>query len=123
MEFQFLSRKIPVTFAGTDAQVREQVQHDVAAEKARIYAEEAVMTLVGLMRGSKDDRVKLKAATTLIERAYGAPKQVVESNANESIIEVLARISTSAGEVVSKPLPQDENPVFDAITGKPDHES
>lgn len=111
MEFEFLSRKIPVSFAGTDAQVREKIQHDAAAEKAREYADEAVLTIVGLMRGSQDERIKLKAAMTLIERAYGAPKQPENASANESIIEVLARISTQANEV----LPLAGNAVLDAI--------
>ena len=46
-------------------------------ELARSYTVEAVGTLVGLMRNSEDEQVKLKACIALIERGHGKPIQEI----------------------------------------------
>lgn len=45
---------------------------------ARTYTTEAFGTLVGLMRNSEDDNVKLKAAEAVLERAWGKPVQPID---------------------------------------------
>ena len=44
------------------------------AALARSYSEEAIMTLVDLMRNASDDRVKGTAAQALLDRGFGKPK-------------------------------------------------
>jgi hypothetical protein len=110
VEFEFIKRKMPASLVLTDEQIDKRMRLDRAAEQAKEYASEAMMTLVGLMRGSHDEKVRMKCAMTIIERAYGAPRPAVETNESDSIIEILARVSSS----MSTPLPSG-NPVYDVI--------
>lgn len=116
MEFEYIKRSFPTTmFALSDADLQKKVRADKAAEMAREHVVEAMNTLLGLMRSSPDDRIRVKCAMTIIERAYGAPKQVDEGQAEaNSIVEILARISTDA----SQPM-KTINPVEEAIEGAP----
>lgn len=77
----------------SDEELTRQIRTDRAQEQARLYADEALLTIVGLMRSSADEKMKFKCAMAIINRAYGAPKQVIEGDAGGSIIEVLAQIS------------------------------
>lgn len=50
------------------------------AELARSYTQEAIETLVGLMRSSNDERVRGTAAQALLDRGWGKPKVEVVSD-------------------------------------------
>src|SRR6266498_3028952 len=50
-------------------------------EMARQYGPEAITTLVDKMRHGEDDRVQIMAAKILLDRGYGAVKQI-EDNAD-----------------------------------------
>jgi hypothetical protein len=58
--------------AGLPKARREQLEACEAA--ARAHTEEAIATLVELMRHSSDERVRVVAAEKLLERGYGRPR-------------------------------------------------
>ena len=53
------------------------------------YAQEAVLALVGLMRDSGSDAVRVAAARELLDRAYGKPKTESGTAAGESLQEMV----------------------------------
>lgn len=111
MDFELIKRKVPASFLMSDEQLKQRAELDKAAVTARQYAEEAMMMLVGTMRSTQDEKVRVKCAVAIIERAYG-PARAADGSSNEdadSIVEVLARISTTAQQ------PALGNPVYDAI--------
>lgn len=112
MEFEFIKRKMPASFALSDADLEKKVRHDKAQEMAREYVAEAMFTLIGVMRGSLDEKLRVKCAMAIIDRAYGTPKQVIEGGDSDSIVEVLARISS--GQSLPAPQPTG-NPVIDML--------
>lgn len=66
--------------------------------QAQQFAQEALLTAVGVMRTTKDETQKLKACKMIMERAWGIPKSAVEeedNNRSHSILEVLAAISST----------------------------
>jgi hypothetical protein len=112
-DFEYIKRKMPASLALSDADFERKVKTDKAQEEARIYASEALLMLVGLMRSSKDEKIKVKCAITIIDRAYGSPKQVVENTGGgDSIVEVLARISSNS----EQPQLTTVNPVIDVLS-------
>ena len=66
------------------------------AELARSYTEEAVETLVDLMRHSRDDRVRGTASQALLDRGWGKAKVEVAASGGQSYIEALQ----AAAEVI-----------------------
>lgn len=52
-------------------------RQNTAALKARKYAEEAIDTLVALMRSDKED-IRHKGAIALLDRGFGKPTEFVE---------------------------------------------
>jgi len=42
---------------------------------ARSHAEEALLTVVDLLRTSKDERLRLACANTILDRAFGKPRE------------------------------------------------
>lgn len=118
MEFEFIKRKMPASFALSDADLERKVRNDKAQEMAREFASEAMFVLVGVMRDSQDEKMRVKCALAIIDRAYGTPKQVIEGGDSDSIVEVLARISGSHG----LPAPQPTgNPVIDMLDSRNEH--
>ena len=66
------------------------------AELARSYTNEAIDTLVGLMRHAKDDRVRGTAAQALLERGWGKPRVEVATthkSDSQSFIEALQEVA------------------------------
>jgi len=53
------------------------------------YADEAVRTLVELMRNSGSDPVRIAAARELIDRAYGKPKAEPAAGEGQSLQEMV----------------------------------
>jgi hypothetical protein len=74
---------------------RPRDEHNIA-ELARSYSTEAIETLVELMRGARDDRVRGTAAQALLDRGFDKPKvEIQNTNAdfNEAIEQVRSRLS------------------------------
>jgi hypothetical protein len=46
--------------------------------EARLYTQEALQTLLGLMRSAKSETVKLNAAEMILSRGWGKPIQAVQ---------------------------------------------
>jgi hypothetical protein len=70
-------------------QHKAQVIRDLT-NVARIYAEEALENVITIMRKSDDENVRLKAAQLIIERAYGKPRQDVQSaDATDAVRKVM----------------------------------
>ena len=67
---------------------RPKDEHRVA-ELARSYTVEAIDTLVELMRGGKDERVRGTAAQALLDRGWGKAKVEVVTGAEGSYLDVL----------------------------------
>ena len=63
--------------------------HHRVAELARSYTVEAIDTLVELMRGGKDERVRGTAAQALLDRGWGKAKVEVVTGAEGSYLDVL----------------------------------
>lgn len=66
------------------------------AELARSYTNEALDTLVGIMRNGKDDRVRGTAAQALLERGWGKPRVEVATthkSDSESFIDALKEVA------------------------------
>ena len=61
---------------------RPKDEHRVA-ELARSYTTEAIDTLVNLMRGAKDERVRGTAAQALLDRGWGKAKVEVMTTSDE----------------------------------------
>ena len=71
---------------------RPKDEHRVA-ELARSYTTEAIDTLVDLMRGAKDERVR-GTAQALLDRGWGKPKvEVTTSEEPESYLVALQAVS------------------------------
>ena len=47
---------------------------------AREWTGEAIATLAGIMRSSKNDSTRVKAAEILLDRGWGKPKQEIEAS-------------------------------------------
>ena len=58
-------------------------------DEAGKYAREAVLALVGLMRDSGSDAVRVAAAKELLDRAHGRPKTESSVPAGESLQEMV----------------------------------
>jgi hypothetical protein len=58
-------------------------------DEAGKYAREAVLALVGLMRDSGSDAVRVAAAKELLDRAHGKPKPESGTAAGESLQEMV----------------------------------
>ena len=74
---------------------RPRDEHNIA-ELARSYSTEAIETLVELMRGARDDRVRGTAAQALRDRGFDKPKveiQNTKADFNEAIEQVRSRLS------------------------------
>jgi len=97
MDLRLIKRTLPASLFQSDAEFLQAAHKDEAAELARKHAVDAVNTLIHLMANSACEKIRVKCALEIINRAYGAPKQVIEDNRNGSIIEVLASISESGG--------------------------
>ncbi len=52
---------------------------DLLGPIAKVHTREAFLTILTLMRESDDENIRLKAAITIIERAYGKPVQQINS--------------------------------------------
>jgi hypothetical protein len=48
------------------------------SEMAREYGDEALQTLVSLMKGGESDQVRLSAANAILDRGYGKPPASLE---------------------------------------------
>ena len=56
----------------------------------RLHSEEAFKSLVTLMRKSEDENIRLKAAESILNRAYGKPSQsVLVGEMDETVKKVL----------------------------------
>ena len=71
---------------------RPKDEHRVA-ELARSYTLEAIHTLVELMRGGKDERVRGTAAQALLDRGWGKAKLEVVTGAEGSYLDVLRTVN------------------------------
>lgn len=70
-------------------QHKAQVIRDLT-NVARLYAEEALENVITIMRKSDDENVRLKAAQLIIERAYGKPRQDVQTGeASDAVRKVM----------------------------------
>ena len=67
--------------------------HHRVAELARSYTVEAIDTLVELMRGGKDERVRGTAAQALLDRGWGKAKVEVVTGAEGSYLDVLRAVN------------------------------
>lgn len=95
-EFRAIVREVPDPLAQKRREDREN-----GRQKAQKYAEEALLTMVTLMRQTQDEGIKFKAAQAVMNRAWGTPKAMEDEDklkANRSIIEVLAEISEDFSE-------------------------
>ena len=64
------------------------------AELARSFTTEAIDTLVDLMRGAKDERVRGTAAQALLDRGWGKAKvEVVANEEPDSYLKALQAVS------------------------------
>jgi hypothetical protein len=52
---------------------------------AQQHAPEAIRVLVALMKGSEDERVRVAAASTVLDRALGRPEQAVAVTIPDSV--------------------------------------
>lgn len=59
------------------------------AELARSYTNEAIETLVDLMRNGRDERVRGTAAQALLDRGWGKPKVEVVNEGGGGYLEAL----------------------------------
>ena len=64
------------------------------AELARSYTREAIDALVDIMRNGKDKRVRGTAATALLDRGWGKPKDEFVAEGN-GYVEALRRVALS----------------------------
>lgn len=55
---------------------------------ARLKAPEALQTILELMENSQNDKVRLSAAETILDRGYGKATQTVEMNVRRSANEL-----------------------------------
>jgi hypothetical protein len=58
-------------------------------EQAGAFAQEAVLTLVELMRNSSSDPVRVAAARELIDRAHGKPKGEAPADGGPTLQEMV----------------------------------
>lgn len=78
------------------------------AERAREHAEDAVQTILDLMREGESEQVRLNAAMSILDRGYGKPKQAVNVDANVRVSEMtdeeldaqIASLARAAGVVL-----------------------
>ena len=62
-------------------------------ELARGYSEEAIETLVDLMRNGTCERIRGTASIALLDRGWGKPKIIEPENNSENFASVLALVS------------------------------
>ena len=65
------------------------------ADLDRLYRVEAINTLLELMRGGKDERVRGTAAQVLLDRGWGKAKVEVVAGAEGSYLDVLRAVNES----------------------------
>ena len=65
------------------------------ADLDRLYRVEAINTLLELMRGGKDERVRGIAAQALLDRGWGKAKVEVVTSAESSYLDVLRAVNES----------------------------
>ena len=63
---------------------------------ARRYAGEALKALVYVATKGESEPARVSAATALLDRAYGKPKQSVDVGASESLAALIVRAATGA---------------------------
>ena len=63
------------------------------ADLDRLYRVEAINTLLELMRGGKDERVRGTAAQVLLDRGWGKAKVEVVAGAEGSYLDVLRAVN------------------------------
>lgn len=80
-----------------------------ARQQAALFAHEALLVTVSTMRTTRDDGERLKAAKMIMDRAWGVPKTADDANEtekNQSIIELLASMSTALEAPVAEQAPR-----------------
>ena len=65
------------------------------ADLDRLYRVEAINTLLELMRGGKDERVRGIAVQALLDRGWGKAKVEVFTSAESSYLDVLRTVNES----------------------------
>ena len=66
------------------AKNRRSAPHEFR-EMAREYGPEALLKLVNIMRNSPENGEIIRAATVIIERAYGKPQQPEDEGASQAL--------------------------------------
>lgn len=92
LEFRLIQRNVPDPVSQKRREDREN-----GRQQAQQYALEALQEAITVMRQTKDESIKLKAAKMVMDRAWGTPKAMEDEDklrANRSIIDVLAEISS-----------------------------
>jgi hypothetical protein len=76
-------------------------------ELARSYTEEAVLTIVNIMRTSKDAWLRLACANAILDRGYGKPRegQVVEQE--DKLTKEYETLADIEAELIAEGLPID----------------
>lgn len=107
IELKLVSRQ-RITEANSDPAVaRRRADQENARQQALVYAHESLLAVVSVLRTSKDPSVILKAAKMIQDRAWGVPRSAEEEGQNEknqSIIELLASMSTQTQLLASQGL-------------------
>lgn len=87
----------------------ERKRHDQETGRrlANEYAEEALLTSVHIMRTDPDPSIRLRAANTIMDRAWGKSKPLAEEEKKGadagSILDVLAAVSTHMSAIEQTP--------------------
>lgn len=106
-QLNIISRERTIAAPDPDLAKRKKDREN-GRQQAQLYANEALLRAVAIMRNSKDESQVLKAIKMITDRAWGIPKSADEEEANaknQSIIEILAAFSSTTPQMTHQPLP------------------
>ncbi len=67
---------------------------------ARAYTAEAIETLVEMMRNSESDKVRIAAATALLNRGWGMPRQAIDGSLSLAPTKPIERMTLEETEAM-----------------------
>lgn len=103
LEMHFIQRNVP---RQNDPAVEQRKRdRENGRQAAQVYAPEALLEAVNMMRNSKDEKQRLSAAKYIMDRAWGPPKAPDEQEValgNRDIFDVLASISAEITQAIEE---------------------
>jgi hypothetical protein len=76
-------------------------------ELARSYTEEAVLTIVNIMRKSRDDRLRLDCANAILDRGFGKPREGEVVEQEDIVTATYPTLADVKAALIARGLPID----------------